>query len=93
MLGDIGAALLLAQGVMHLVKQKEEANDAQLKRSMTELNSEFRVKLAEHSIRAESERVEITRRFEAMAAERAKSSAQVRLTKVIVLASAGLHPH
>lgn len=92
MLGNTGAALMLAQGVMHLIKQKKEANDAQLKRSMAELTSDFRAKLAEHSTRAEAEKGEITRRFEAEAAGTAESSAQVRLTKALVLASSGLHP-
>ena len=92
-LGDIGAALLLAQGVMHLIEQKEEANNAHLKRSMAGLTSDFRAKLAEHRTRAESDRAEIVNSFEAETAHTAESSAQVRLTKALVLASPSLHPN
>ena len=92
MLGNTGVALMLAQDVVHLIQQSEEAKDAQLKRSIAETTTFFQAKIAENSTRAESERVQIIKRFEAMAAERAQSSAQVRLTMVLVPASAGLCP-
>lgn len=60
MLGNIGAALMLAQDMMLFNEQKEMAKDTHLNETVDE----------------------ITRRFEATAADRAKSSAQVRLTKV-----------
>lgn len=48
-LGKIGAALILVQGVMRVMEQKEEASDAQLKRSVTEVTNDFRAKIAKNS--------------------------------------------
>lgn len=99
---DVGCALILMQDINQLIKQKEECKDVQLKQTVVDMTESFKAENitiinrfeAENTKtinRFEAEIAETIRKFEAEATERARSVAEVRLTKVLVLAAAGFH--
>ena len=97
----MSAALLLMQDVVQLMQQQAQAKDLELKKTATEMTEKFEAEGKEAIKRYEAEHTETIRRYEAKLAaikrfglealDKARSTAQVRLTMVLVLASAGSH--
>lgn len=79
------------QDMTQLIKQKEESKDFQLKQTVVDLTRSFEAENTKTTRKFEAEIAETIIKFKAEAAARAQSSAEVRLTKILVLASAGFH--
>lgn len=89
----MSAALLLMQDVMQLIKQQAEAKDLELKKTTTEMTESFEAEGAETIKRYEAKHTETIRRYEAKVAaikrfgvealDKARSTAQVRLTMLL----------